>query len=83
MLGLSAGADEAVVRRVQLTLVRDGTRLKIAEVPQNGGCYVVVTEYVKDLLEMRRAMVWGPWLEDKQRGRKWNGQAKVDGVPSG
>jgi hypothetical protein len=55
--------------RVVISLVREGTLLKIAvEGYENQGCFTVIRDYAKEVLDGRREKAYGIWLVEK-RGR--------------
>jgi hypothetical protein len=54
--------------RVVISLVREGTLLKIAvEGYEDEGCFTVIRDYAKEVLDGRREEAYGIWLEDKRR----------------
>lgn len=54
--------------RVVISLVREGTLLKIAvEGYENEGCFTVIRDYAKEVLDGRRERAYGIWLSDRKQ----------------
>lgn len=54
-------------RRVVLSLVRDGTRLKIVIEGDSSGCYSVVVDLAREVVDGKRQSCYGVWLPDRSR----------------
>lgn len=61
------GSGGYAFRRISISLVRDGTRLKMAIEGREEGCFLVIADYAREVLDAKRQSAYGMWFADRNR----------------